>query len=156
MLRLARSESGFTLVEVLVVLAIIGVLAAIAVPMFMNNKTKAYVANMESDLTNTGIILHQEWIDNGRVYAPTDASGVPQMRSFPAATQVSEETVMVLQVSPDATRACLVGWVKNKEDETKRIYDMQKRGLSEADRTSSNFDCLDPGVGWMQVATISG
>jgi len=37
----AQSESGFTLVELLVVMLILGMLAAIAIPAFFNQRTKA-------------------------------------------------------------------------------------------------------------------
>lgn len=43
---------GFTLVEILVVVLIIGILAAIAVPRFSGTKERAYIAQMKSDLRN--------------------------------------------------------------------------------------------------------
>jgi prepilin-type N-terminal cleavage/methylation domain-containing protein len=45
-------RKGFTLIERLIVVVIIGILAAIAIPKFANTKEKAVVASMKSDLRN--------------------------------------------------------------------------------------------------------
>ena len=47
-----RSIAGFTLVELLIVVVIIGILAAMAIPKFSSTKEKAYLASMKSDLRN--------------------------------------------------------------------------------------------------------
>jgi len=45
-------RKGFSLFELVIVVVIIGILAAIAIPKFANTKEKAYIASMKSDLRN--------------------------------------------------------------------------------------------------------
>ncbi|NIN72267.1 MAG: prepilin-type N-terminal cleavage/methylation domain-containing protein [Gemmatimonadetes bacterium] len=47
-----RNKSGFTLVELLTVILIIGLLAVIALPRFVNTRDKAFYSAMRSDLRN--------------------------------------------------------------------------------------------------------
>jgi type IV pilus assembly protein PilA len=45
-----RDDGGFSLVEVLVVIIIIGILAAVAIPMLLSQRTKSYEAGLKTDL----------------------------------------------------------------------------------------------------------
>ena len=57
MLQKLRNKKGFTLIELMIVIAIIGILAAIAIPQFMTYKAKAYNSASLSDLHNLRLEL---------------------------------------------------------------------------------------------------
>jgi type IV pilus assembly protein PilA len=52
-----NNQKGFTLIELMIVIAIIGILAAIAIPNFIAYRNKAYCSAAESDANNIAAAL---------------------------------------------------------------------------------------------------
>lgn len=69
------SQRAFTLIELLIVVAIIGILAAIAVPNFLNAQTRAKVSRTWSDLQTLVKTLEMYYLDNNSYVPDYDGIG---------------------------------------------------------------------------------
>src|ERR1700674_1714895 len=90
-----RNTKGFTLKELLIVVVIIGILAAIAIPKFANTKDKAYVAAMKSDLRNMATYEEQYAADNNGAYFGGTATTAAPLQGFTPSQNVTVTAVAV-------------------------------------------------------------
>jgi len=74
------SESGFTLVELLVVMLILGILAAIAIPSFFNQRDMARDADAKTDVRTAQTAIETYATDNGGSYANADAGALENIQ----------------------------------------------------------------------------
>src|SRR6185295_1303793 len=72
----AQSESGFTLVELLVVMLIIGLLAAIAIPAFFNQRNKANDASAKESVRTAQTAMETYSTDNSGSYSGADVTAL--------------------------------------------------------------------------------
>ncbi|HJP85441.1 MAG TPA: prepilin-type N-terminal cleavage/methylation domain-containing protein [Gemmatimonadaceae bacterium] len=78
-------RTGFTLVEVLVVMVVLGILAGIAIARYLDTKEAAYVASMKADLRNFAIYEQNYLMDSQGSYF----SGNGSAQGFVASPGVS-------------------------------------------------------------------
>ncbi|MBF0218726.1 MAG: type II secretion system major pseudopilin GspG [Gammaproteobacteria bacterium] len=90
MRKLTRGHSGFTLIEVMVVVVILGILASVVVPRIMDNPDKARTAKAKQDIRAIESALNLYKLDNFN-YPSTDQglealveqpSGTPEAKNW--------------------------------------------------------------------------
>jgi type IV pilus assembly protein PilA len=102
--RRPRHEDGFTLIELLVVVVIIGILVAIAIPLYLNYRKGAENKSAASDLRGGIATLEQCFADSNRVYPKTvSATGAPSAECLTANAVINLSSGTALKYLPNAT-----------------------------------------------------
>jgi len=83
--RWSSASAGFTLVELLVVMIIIGLLAAFVAPNFMRREEQARVTAAKAQIESLGTALEMFRLEVGRY--PTSAEGLEALRTRPGALE---------------------------------------------------------------------
>ena len=108
-------DAGFTLIEVLVVTAIVGILAGISIPQFVRFSARGTDALMVSDLRNAALSMEEDYAVRGFY----DAAGL-------AGFQGTDGVALATSISVGGTTYCLTASVAGQPA---RVYDHANGGL---------------------------
>lgn len=82
-----KSTSGFTIVELLIVIVVIGILAAITIVAYNGIQNRAYDTTVQSDLNAIAKKIATESVDSGTYPMPTAAMSIKISKSAYQTTQ---------------------------------------------------------------------
>jgi len=135
-MRAKKADEGFTLIELLVVVVIIGVLVAIAVPVYLNYRQGAADKSAQSDVRGAISAIEQYYTDNGNAYATTPTA--KQTTSFnlggstgtTALVTLSDKTEMTYVATTSSYKVCATNTGGSGKV---YLYDSTKGGSVKAD-----------------------
>jgi type IV pilus assembly protein PilA len=124
--RKTEREGGFTLIELLVVVVIIGILIAIAIPLYLNYQKGAHNKSAQSDLRAMVSTLEQCYTDNANTYpsAAAQASAGADM-TFTGCTltaKASDATVLTYAFTASAGGAPAYYTITAKNNDGDKTY----------------------------------
>ena len=94
-------KKGFTLVEIMVTVAIIALLAAISVPMYQKQRCKGEFADAQSCLADLSVRMenyrsnHGVYPDSSSIWADLGLAGAPTCGNYEAGADTTDELYLV-------------------------------------------------------------
>jgi len=105
LLQYSNKEKGFTLIEIMIVIAIIGIIAAIAVPNYNNYRQKALKQQVISAVRGVASLEEAHFASNQVYYAFAPATG-PVTVAFPgtkSSIRISPSITISATIQPDTS-----------------------------------------------------
>ncbi|MFT5170484.1 MAG: prepilin-type N-terminal cleavage/methylation domain-containing protein [Candidatus Marinamargulisbacteria bacterium] len=112
-----NSEKGFTMIELVVVLVLIGLIAGIAIPKYLDVTTNAKEKTLKGSITSIRDAVHMHYaksIQDGTVAFPSLNATIFQDGSVPADVYTPTNSVTLTTENPISTFSGAGGWLYNE------------------------------------------
>jgi type IV pilus assembly protein PilA len=90
-----KNKKGFSLLELMIVIAIIGILATIAIPQFFGYQRRAYMTSTKSDVRNAHTALQNYISENVSVAIPAVSATGPATLNEPYESALVSKNVTI-------------------------------------------------------------
>ena len=115
-----HKEAGFTLIEILNVIVIIGILAAVGIPQFSQYKNKAYDVHAKRALKDMHLLCNAFWIDT----YPSQACDLPTIKGTYYGFNKNPDVLATLPPAPSDTFCATA-----KHDSSPNVFSINNASL---------------------------
>ncbi|MFN8152155.1 MAG: type II secretion system protein [Solirubrobacterales bacterium] len=133
-----NEESGFTLVELLVVMLILGILAAIAIPAFFSQRDKGYDSDAKANARTTQTAMETFYIDKDGTYVGADDDAAP---SDPNSLQAIEGTISDFAADVEVSGTSTSGYTVTATSKSGNTYVITRNSDGSVDQTCTGDGC---------------
>lgn len=124
----AHDKKGFTLIEIMLVVTIIGVLAMVVIPRLTGRSEEARIAAAKIQIENVGVALDAFELDNG--HFPTSDQGLLALYSNPGSLTTWKGPYLKKKINADPWGT---PYVYSQPGSHNKDYDLKSLGPNKAD-----------------------
>jgi len=115
-------RDGFTLIEVMIVIAIIGLLAAIAIPNFLRHRDKSFCSAAEADAGSTVVAISDYYAIPGRHNVMVSWNDLGLTTSNGNVVSISGTVDNIIVTVTESTGRCPVSYTSNSPNWNASVF----------------------------------
>ncbi|MDO5687406.1 MAG: type IV pilin protein [Neisseria sp.] len=139
---MSRSQQGFTLVELMITVAILAIIAAVAVPSYSHFTRRAHLRDAQAALMENAYFMEQFYAQNNR-FRNTDGTRPALTKTQTAHFNIAFSNGTVCSASPnDNDHYCMIATSKNANAEP-RVLVLDEAGKMQLCQSNVAADAAD-------------